>query len=403
MFKKLFFALTIYGLNQANSQNFIQKEVDMESGYTKDVFYNFADDNSTKINGDNWDLAFSTGGASANILFNSGRGSVLYLTNFTETDWNTIVDTTSLSTMIKVYNSNESWQTGAFNKESDPNNSVDLGWGVYDMNTHHINGNKVYIANINSNYYKIYIKHLISGKYNFKYQQLTPNSTLNEVEIAKADYSSKYYGYYSIEDETALDNEPNKEDWDLLFTKYTEFIPTAYNVTGVFTNPNSEIIEVETTNPQGIVYNNLTFTSVKNTIGYDWKTFNMSNMSYDVNTNKNYILKDKNGIITHFYFTDFEGTSTGKIEFELYSPNIKTEEYNVNNTNIYSFNHSVLIQSENTIKNIVVSDNMGRIISKRNNVNNKTLDISIENSGLYFISITYTESNIESNHKIIIK
>ena len=57
-------------------------------------------------------------------------------------------------------------------------------------------------------------------------------------EITCAPYTAKNFIYFSLTTGEVLDNEPDSESWDLVFTKYhDESIP--YIVTGVLTNVNS--------------------------------------------------------------------------------------------------------------------------------------------------------------------
>ena len=67
---------------------------------------------------------------SASIIINENAGMELYVYSNDTNDWNT-VDTAGF-TFEKVYNSEESWENGAFSNLG--TNHPDYGWGIYDMN-----------------------------------------------------------------------------------------------------------------------------------------------------------------------------------------------------------------------------------------------------------------------------
>ena len=67
-----------------------------------------------------------------------------------------------------------------------------------------------------------------------------------------------------------------------------------------------------------------------NEIGYDWKTFDMGSFSYIIDNSRCYFIKDFDNNIFRIYFTEFEGSSTGKISF-----NMKTTDKGFLNTIFY--------------------------------------------------------------------
>src|SRR5690554_8093781 len=86
---------------------------------------------------------------------------------------------------------------------------------------------------------------MASGVFNITHANLDGT---NEVQatINKADYQGKLFGYYSIQNEETVDHEPvTVENWDLFFGKYTGFIPTPYNLTGIIAGPNTEVVQID--------------------------------------------------------------------------------------------------------------------------------------------------------------
>lgn len=123
-------------------------------------------------------------------------------------------------------------------------------------------------------------------------------------------------------------SEPDKEAWDLCFTKYSTVIPdndgvlTDYLVRGVFLNPYKDIqIGLDTTNyfydilPE--MLDGYEYSNERDAIGYDWKVF--SDNSYEVREYNSYILRNVSGVDYKLRFTAFyndEGEK-GYPSFEL--------------------------------------------------------------------------------------
>ena len=108
---------------------------------------------------------------------------------------------------------------------------------------------------------------------------------------------------YAFDTQNIVSIQP--EEWDLSFSKYTEFnvphpnnpdlILDVYLVTGVLQNNHIEIA-IDTENIfEEISYENIinySFSNSSNTIGYDWKSFDFLANLYSVNSDKIYIIKD---------------------------------------------------------------------------------------------------------------
>jgi hypothetical protein len=107
--------------------------------------------------------------------------------------------------------------------------------------------------------------------------------------------------------------EPEKEEWDLVFTQYTEifhepeYMP--YSVTGCLTN---------TYNTQALRVTNLSFEEIdlekaeslllsndRNAIGYNWKEYQFDQGVYVVDFLKVYVIKDSEGYYYKLRFVDF--------------------------------------------------------------------------------------------------
>ena len=87
-----------------------------------------------------------------------------------------------------------------------------------------------------------------------------------------------------------------------------------YSVTGVFQNNDVTVAQADNINSP-LTYNNYNlhaFSSIINTIGFDWKIFQGTYLIMD---DLCYFIRDQENNIWRLTFTAFDGTSTGNIEF----------------------------------------------------------------------------------------
>ena len=390
--------------------------VSLNSSCSHQSFYNFNDGEIANVDNTNWDLAFSSGGYGSAIRINSQAGVELYVyPNGDINDWNS-VDITNISNWPSIINSDTTWSIGAFNATSDPTNSLDLGWGVYSTITHHITGDSLHIVKLsNGDYKKLQMIKLSSGNYEFKYANIDGT---NEVvtSVSKSNYTSKNFGYYSITNNNELDREPTSSSWHILFTKYvTEIYPGMnYGVTGVLTNKNIEVAKAENVDLTNVSHSGYSFSSKINTIGYDWKSYNMNSFSYDITDSLCFFVKDDQGSIWKLQLTGFEGNSTGNIHFNV--ENILSASDNITDKNIfaiypnpttskeikiiYDINHRT--SSLNKVKFFDINGKLVKSIKLANNgFNERNLNLYDLKSGVYFVSLITDEKSFQQ--KLIIQ
>ena len=113
--------------------------------------------------------------------------------------------------------------------------------------------------------------------------------------------------------------QPPSNYWDLLFTQYTHLYSDtttpAYLVTGVVLNSEVLVAEDNSFSFEEINYSmidQLNFTSNKDAIGFDWKEYNFDAGIYTVNSNFNYIIKDRQQRYFKLRFTDFYNSNGDK-------------------------------------------------------------------------------------------
>lgn len=378
-----------------------QKEVITGAGYADDVYYSLENGSVATVARNTWDLGFTTSNFSVSILANNGAGVEVYTYPAGDTaDWATL-DTTGM-VWTPMYNSIETFDEGAFSANAIGH--PDYGWGTYNMSTHNITGDSLYVIKTLAGEYKkiaIIMRGSMANTWEFKYANLD-GSDEQSVLLNSGDYNSKSFVYYSIDSLKIVDREPATADWDLLFTKYWDnTIP--YNVTGVLSNEDhvlaQEVTEEGLDQATFVEYEDTAFTSVISIIGSDWKSFNMGTISYEVDSTVVYFLKrygETDSTYYKLYFTGFTGMSEGKYTFmqeklslvssrnpgiiqmlQVY-PNPASEYLNV------VFDHT-----GNTAIQII--DMTGRTVYSTlhhaGGFTNMTLDINQLNPGLYFLKV----------------
>ena len=396
-------------LSKVYSQN---NNISMSAGYANQVFYSMQEGETQNINNGDWDLAFSIGNYSSSIRINDGMGVELYNYHLGDTsDWSNINQNIINTLSSPLNNSDTSWMIGGFDINSVPG-GFDFGWGVYNIVNHHVVGDSLFIIKtINGNWKKLWIQNLASGEYNFKYSNIDGSNEF-VASLKKSDFQDKLFGYYSIDQNNNIDREPLSADWDITFTKYiTSVQGMPYSVTGALSNINVKVAEANNVTPATYYnFNNHVFQNEINTIGYDWKTFDMSSFSYILNPNVCFFIKDQEENIWRLYFNSFEGSSTGNISFntELISTASVEEEDQNNNITIYpnpASDYINLICESNTKDNLIyISDLNGKIVLKEKTTNSfSAVNVNVSNfkKGVYIVSLV--SGDFIKKEKLIIK
>ena len=384
--------------------------VSLLPSYKNQSYYDFSNGEVSNVDNTNWDLAFSVAGYGSSIRINGQTNTKLYVyPNGDINDWATL-DTNGMSSWKTVNNSDESWSLGAFDQNADANNPMDLGWGIYSTVTHHITGDSLHVIQLSDgSYKKLHILKLSSGNFEFKYADIDGGNEVN-ASLDKSSFTDKNFGYYSLQTGSEIDREPSNQTWSLLFTKYvTEIMPgMTYGVTGVLTNDGYTVAKAENIDLANVDHNNFTnYESKINIIGYDWKSFNMTSFSYDLQDSLCYFVKsDATGNIWKINFTAFEGSATGKIVFNKEAVSTATifDNSTVSSFTIYpnpssdkNINLLYELNTNGVNKTGRITDMKGNIVFtfdlNGNGFNKKMLNLSHLKSGAYFLS-SETENQI---------
>lgn len=399
-----------------------QTEVTVSTGAGNgtQTWYNLATDAVTQSELTSWDLGFEISGFTASILSNAAKGNVLYTyPAAVATEANFLaIDTTGLSTWTAVYNSDTSWSYGAFNQF--PEDEFDLGWGVYDVATHIITGDSMYVLKLtDGTYKKLWMQTLASGSYNFRYANLDNTGDVS-ASLLKDDFTGKNFGYYSFATDAQTDIEPASADWDLLFTKYTTFISmpelTPYSVAGVLSNYGVTIAKAEGVDVTSDEYEGYSFETEINTIGYDWKEYDFTSGSYLIEGDLAYFIAKPSGEIWKLVLTAFGGSSTGDITFTKEELTTVTIHQNDEHFSLAVYPNITASETVNIIfTNTQTMENMqvtvlqynGKVMSTEtfqnitSGLHQQHIDVSAFPAGMYLI--TLSANGYEATQKLIIQ
>lgn len=407
-----------FGLAQVYTQT-NNEEVELGAGYANQVFYSLNTGEVAQNAKNSWDLAFDATGMGSTIRINDAKGIKIWKYPHSN-EFGNELDTTGITNWQSLINSDTSWSLGALNHKNNPASPFDLGWGEYSTITHAVNGNTLFIVQLNENSFKqLFIHQLLGGVFEFSYADLEGTNVIHKA-FTKSAFENKNFGYYSIENDETLDLEPTTEEWDLLFTQYVTTLPNgmAYGVSGVLVNEGIEVAKaVEIEDPVNyIAYDDHPFSHHINSIGYDWKSFNNTTFSFELADDRVYFIQDQNLEIWKLVFTGFGGQSNGKYEFyveQLTTASISDNQVektsftvypNPSNGNQVSLVYS--IPSAYSKVDVSIYDYTGKVHYQKSTHNQGGLtqlpltDVKLSSGG-YLVAITYGEHTL--HQKLIVQ
>ncbi len=394
----------------------------------KDIWYSLANGIVLETDAMNWDLSFGASDRTASISTNDAKGIELYLVG---EDYNDPIDILQMGDWKRYINSDSTWSLGSVSRKANSADPFDFGWGQYNVATHNVLGNSVYVIKLADGTYKKLFIDILDGKarfYQFLYSDLDGD---NEKSI-KVDYSTTKSNklYFSFTGDTVIEREPVATEWDLVFGRYLSFIQEQYYpVTGVRTNGNIMSLRVEYENDINPTDRQIApeFGQLKHnisTIGSDWKQFNGQNYVFS-NNRAHFLQKYKvenmqnvpDGDMYQIVFTNFVGGPVGEMEFTLINLSAQSvKDENGNSFYLYpnelnSGEYTSLIMSSVSNENYVINlfDLMGNVIYTNsynsniglNQINLPTDVISKLSKGMYFIGLNSNTNNYQL--KFIVK
>lgn len=423
--RHLFFVCAIALSNSSFAQAWVADTVTMGAGYANDIYYSLKNDEQHTEPNNNWHLGFqmTPQGPYGNVsIFANHVPGGLHIysthlkaaTNFTTFGY---PDTVGLTGMNKeLFNSDTSWNIGAFNKMGDASNPFDYSWGKYDQTTHEVVGDSLYLISYAGGDYKLWVKKYISYPADsvawiFRIAKLdgTQDTTVKIYRLPN--YSSRLFAYYNITNQTVIDREPGRFTWDLLFTRYKEYIPGApgvpyYSVAGALTNFDVTVAKkisvgypADTTGYKGFAYD-----KKQNAVGSNWKTYVQSANQWYVSDSNYYFIKTKN---TNEYwemkFTYTDGSAGGKMAFSKVLLGTITTSINQVNSPIIGYHLApnpatadvnILVDTKEAIKGatVFITDLNGKVVmqSKIDLSGFAAYKLNVANlsSGTYMVTLT---------------
>ena len=396
----------------------------MTIGTAVDVYYNLQTGKKDTVSNRNWHLAFAVRNAqpptrtmqAATVLINEGRGVSLYETNKTLADWNNF-DTTGWNTWKPAYNSDSSWDVGAFNKNRDTAQSFDYGWGMYNMTSRDVSGSKIYLIAVDNaqnpfgtptNFRKICIQKIVyDTQWVFTISKLDGTDS-NTVTINKKDFTGKLFAYYNMNANIVIDREPiPANQWNLLFTRYKALVtlgPTTimYPVMGVLQNMNTMAYKLTGSTAFTANYDTMKFIRKIRTIDWDWKVITTSPGEWPILDTTVFFTKNANQInkikFTRYYAaSDRQVIVFNKTKYDALAVNeaIKNKLQVSVYPNPATENLFVELDSKIKTTQINISDLSGKSIINTKLSNQNNIDISGLQLGMYMLTVS-TENGSET-------
>lgn len=411
--KKILSLALIVSVLAVLSPAYSQQTVSMGVGYIYDVYYSLENGVVDFMEREDWDLGFYTDPMSGGIITNCGTGLENHIRLWTYQNGDTTawmnIDTTGLAGWPLLYNGEDSWENGAFNRNS--LGYPDFGWGVKNATTNNINGDSLFIIQLRDGTYKqLWIQKKITSENKYKIRYADIDNTSEDHETLNIDnYLGMNFAYFDFETGSLFDREPETDEWDLLFTRYhaMQDVGVHYLVAGVLNNVNTPGNRFY---PVSMDFNDWflqPMEPVKATIGWDWKWFSFMS-GWNIEDSLLYFVESPNGNVHKIYFTEFAGTSSGNIEFEqeiVSMVDIDDQQANdagmqllpnpASNTVNVSWSPDLNSEASLRIFDIAGKEVMSRkLTSDEYDQKQVSLDISMLHEGMYVLSIVSGNSLI---------
>lgn len=393
------------------------------ASYPEDVFYSMKNGQQKATSNLNWHIGFQmtppgpTGNVSI-IANHAQTGMQVYSLHMSASSKFTSLvaaDTVGL-TSDQLYNADTSWNWGAFNKNTS-GNIIDYGWGIYNQMDHNVYGDTLYLVKVGGEAYKVWPQMYVSTpadsvQYRMRIAKFDGSEDTTIRVYVKPNFQNRLFAYYDIENKVLIDREPNRDSWDVVFTRFIDWVPAPgggplvpYPVMGVLSNIGVKVADVRNVDPDTTMYQNYMEDKDADQIGSDWKNFNMSATPprWEWDTTATFFVHSTHSMEIHqVVFTRFDGASTGKTVFKKRKVGDVVSVNDIeNNISRYSIvpnpttsKVNVLLDAKEYTDNamIVVSDITGRVVMTNTVVLNKGLnalgfDMVSYPAGTYIITV----------------
>jgi hypothetical protein len=291
--------------------------------YVNDIYYNLKQGEVAEVPRNNWDIGFKTNVRSSSVIINSTSGINLWEYPIQDTTkWSTLDTTGMKNSWTSLVNSDTTWSFSAFEKNM--KGHPDYGWGEYNSLTHDVNGNSIFVIQLQDGSYKKIIitkREASTNTYHFKYANLNGSSSVTR-SVNCGNYAKKNFVYYSLSSDKVVDREPESDKWDLLLTRYTAMISMGgpslvpYPVVGFLQNEGVTVAKMSGDTASND-YSNASFKTAANTIGYNWKKqVSQTSSDYTIVPNQYFFVQTKDKSKVKVLFKKFESTPKSKVVFE---------------------------------------------------------------------------------------
>lgn len=363
------------------------------SAGTIDVYYDLATGNQTSVDRSKWDIGLSTSMRSSSIIINENAGIELFVYSKDTSEWNS-VDTTGFK-FDNIYNSEESWDNGAFSNLG--TNHPDYGWGTYDQNKHNINGSRLFIIKTQTgDYLKMVVDQMTTtGDFLFRTANLDGTNLIKH-KHNKSEANGKNFLLTNLHNKEIAVGNPLAEDWNLLFTRYTTVVrqgPSVRNMTvsGVKINAGCKVAERKGVDVSSNDTSSLNWNTNITEIGYDWKAFDRGSFKYNMLEDLTYFVKLPNGQMWKIWFTAYAGGAEGKFVFNTQKMRSGANINEVSTSSAISMYPNPVktytnIANQNSILiNLDVVDIQGKVVYSEQLLPNSTIRFNTETykSGIY--------------------
>jgi hypothetical protein len=272
----------------------LSQSVDMNADYKYQIFFDLETNSQTGLNvKTDWDLAFTSNLTSPQININSAK----YMSV-----WNT--GSTNFSDVPDVLLAE--WKY-------DSPESITENTAFGDLWTTDVNA--VYVLNRGYNpsgahlgYFKCTVTLISSGSFEVRSADLNGD---NETTAILNSDPNRNRVVYSYDSKGMVSFEPEKDNWDILFTQYTHIYPDSqtYLVNGLLINSFETLVAVDSVldfvNISASDTLNIQFHNQLNRIGYDWKYYDFAAGSFIIIPNRNYLIKTSESRFFKLRLVDF--------------------------------------------------------------------------------------------------
>lgn len=273
--------------------------ISMGSDYSKVIFYDLNQDKWTIEELADWDLALQAGADGRFALMNGGTGVQI-----------AAMGDTTFDAIYNIDDAEWRWDPPSFNTDSSAiGNWADSTFApsreVYlldrSVNSKHEQYKKVQLIEVTESYYILRTASLDGS--NDQYIRVEKDPNVNFV-------------YVHLENGQLDKYEPQKDNWDFMFTRYryvyydmTPVVP--YEVNGVILNSNNVAVADTRMAFDSVdinVASGMDFSQRRDFIGFDWKYYDFDKEAYITDINRVFILRSHTGLYFKLRFIDFYDT-----------------------------------------------------------------------------------------------